>query len=84
MKLELFMFPTCPYCRRVIGFLEQSGRTDVELYNIHENKEDLQRLVAVGGMNQVPCLFIDGKPLYESLDIIAWLKEHPQEQTEAL
>lgn len=26
--------------------------------------------------NAVPCLFIDGKPLYESSDIIAWAQEN--------
>ncbi|MBE6736814.1 MAG: NrdH-redoxin, partial [Ruminococcaceae bacterium] len=40
--------------------------------------EDRRRLIEVGGYEQVPCLFIDGKPMYESLDIIDWLKAHPQ------
>ncbi len=31
-------------------------------------------LAKIGGKTQVPCLVIDGKPLYESLDIIEWLK----------
>ena len=26
----------------------------------------------------LPCLFIDGEPLYESMDIIKWLEEHPE------
>ena len=26
------------------------------------------------GSTQVPCLFINGKPMFESMDIIAWLK----------
>ena len=78
MKLELYMFDTCPYCRRVLNYLAESGRTDVELHNIHKNVEDRRRLIEVGGMEQVPCLFIDGDPMYESLDIIDWLKAHPQ------
>lgn len=78
MKLELYMFDTCPFCRRVLKYLDESGRTDVELHNIHKNEADRQRLIEVGGMEQVPCLFIDGKPMYESLDIIDWLKAHPQ------
>ncbi len=78
MKLELYMFETCPYCRRVLNYLDESGRTDVELHNIHKNAADRQRLIEVGGMEQVPCLFIDGEPMYESLDIIDWLKAHPQ------
>jgi glutaredoxin len=28
----------------------------------------------VGGKHQVPCLFIDGDPMYESDDIVAWMK----------
>ena len=78
MKLELFMFDTCPFCRRVLNYLDESGRTDVELHNIHKNAADRQRLIEVGGMEQVPCLFVDGVPMYESLDIIDWLKAHPQ------
>lgn len=78
MKLELFKFDTCPYCRRVMKYIEQSGRKDIIYRDIHKDKENLQTLLKVGGMNQVPCLFIDGKPLYESLDIIEWLKENPE------
>jgi glutathione S-transferase len=32
-------------------------------------------LIEIGGKNQVPCLVVDGKPMYESEDIIAYLKE---------
>jgi glutaredoxin len=59
MKLELFMFDTCPFCRRVLLYLEESGRTDVELHDIHKSQADRERLIAVGGKEQVPCLFID-------------------------
>lgn len=79
MKLELFMFETCPYCARVFKEIERSGRTDVEMLNVHKDVDARKRLVSVGGKEQVPYLFIDGQPLYESLDIIQWLKEHPQE-----
>lgn len=72
------MFDTCPFCRRVLKYLDESGRTDVELHNIHKSEADRQRLIEVGGVEQVPCLFIDGVPMYESLDIIDWLKAHPQ------
>jgi len=78
MKLRLYMFETCPYCRRVISAIQESGRTDVEMRDIHKNEEDRMYLRTVGGKEQVPCLFIDGKPLYESGDIIAWLAAHPQ------
>lgn len=44
--------------------------------NISTDSDAEQILIAVGGKRQVPCLFIDGKPLYESSDIIAWVQEN--------
>ncbi|MBR0411145.1 MAG: glutathione S-transferase N-terminal domain-containing protein [Eubacterium sp.] len=78
MGLKLYMFETCPYCRKVIREIESSGRTDVELHDIRKSEADRLYLKLVGGKEQVPCLFIDGKPLYESDDIVMWLREHPQ------
>jgi glutaredoxin len=38
---------------------------------------DIRReLQSIGGKTQVPCLVIDGQALYESDDIIQWLKDH--------
>lgn len=79
MKLELYKKDACPYCRRVMSYIEQSGRTDVEYKDIIESDENRRRLVEVGGKQQVPCLFIDGDPLYESMDIINWLEGHAPE-----
>jgi glutaredoxin len=79
MTLELFKKDTCPYCRRVMQYIASAGRTDIAYRDIIENEEDARELLAIGGKKQVPCLFINGKPLYESLDIIQWLKDHPQE-----
>ena len=79
MKLELYKFDTCPYCVRVFDYIKKSGRTDIEMRDIMKNEADYKRLLEVGGMDQVPCLFIDGKPMYESLDIIDWFEKHPQD-----
>lgn len=79
MKLDLYKFDTCPYCRRVLAFIDESGRTDITLHDTRKSEDDRRYLIENGGKEQVPCLFIDGKPLYESLDIIDWLKAHPQE-----
>ena len=76
MKLELYKMDTCPYCRKVIRAIEDMGRGDIEMHDINRSPEDRERLIRDGGKLQVPCLFIDGKPLYESDDIIAWLKEN--------
>lgn len=79
MKLDLYMFPGCPYCRRVLAVMDSQGRKDITLHNIRANEQDRQTLIRVGGKEQVPCLFIDGTPMYESQDIIDWLVSHPEQ-----
>lgn len=78
MELKLYMKQTCPFCKRVMRFIEKTGRSDVQFMDILEDEENLKTLVEVGGSQQVPCLFIDGKPMYESMDIIRWLDANPQ------
>lgn len=73
--LELYYYPECPFCQRVLRAIDELGVAGgIELKNIHADEEALQTLIAVGGKRQVPCLFIDGKPLYESGDIVNWLQ----------
>lgn len=73
-KLELYYFPECPFCQKVLRAIDNLGVADViELKNIHADENARQTLIAVGGKQQVPCLFINGEPLYESGDIVDWL-----------
>ena len=78
MKLELFKKDTCPYCRKVMAYIASAGRSDILFRDITKDRKAAETLENIGGKLQVPCLFIDGKPLYESLDIIKWLEDHPQ------
>ena len=71
-ELALYVITGCPYCLKVKHFLADNGVTIPER-NISTDSDAEQTLIAVGGKRQVPCLFIDGKPLYESSDIIAWV-----------
>ena len=79
MELKLYMKPTCPYCQKVFREIEESGRTDIEYHNILESELDRLELISVGGKQQGPCLFIDGEPMYESDDIVDWLRANPSE-----
>lgn len=73
--LELYYFNSCPFCKKVIKFLKKNELMDkIVLKNIKEDAVARKRLIDVGGKEQVPCLFIDGKPLYESNEIIKWFK----------
>lgn len=74
-ELELFMKPTCPYCLKVMNFMSENNIT-IPLRDIVTDESAAETLIAIGGKRQVPCLFIDGKPLYESGDIIEWLRDN--------
>lgn len=69
---ELFIMPTCPYCRKVLLYMEKNG-IELPQRDITADPKARATLEQVGGKVQVPCLFIDGAPMYESDDIIAYL-----------
>ena len=74
-EIILFHKWQCPYCRKVRDFMEEKG-IEIPLKDITESSEIAGELISIGGKRQVPCLVIDGKPIYESSDIIAWLDEN--------
>lgn len=77
MKLELFYKDSCPFCQKVIRFIDKHELKDkIDFLDIVKDADAKKRLVDEGGMNQVPCLFVDGKPMYESSDIIEFLKSN--------
>lgn len=77
-KLALYYSKNCPYCLRVMEYLERINKT-IEVIDITESFEAKDELLSIGGKSQVPCLTIDGKALYESLDIIRWISENKED-----
>lgn len=75
-NLNLYIGTYCPFCRKVENFIEDNNISGVNYINIDKDKDAREHLVEVGGKKQVPCLFIDEKPMYESMDIIDYLKEN--------
>ncbi|MCO5170580.1 MAG: glutaredoxin [Planctomycetes bacterium] len=77
VDLELFKFDSCPFCVRVMRKVKVMGLEGKVRYRDTLREPGAQdELVRRGGEDQVPCLFIDGQPMYESADIIAWLEEN--------
>jgi glutaredoxin 3 len=73
-RLELYFFPECPYCRKVIGAIDDLGLKDrVVFHNARSDSKEKEALVELTGKTQVPCLVIDGKPMHESEDIKEYL-----------
>jgi len=75
MKLDLYYFDSCPYCQIVLKVIKELNLL-VDLKNIHEDEANLLKLYSDTGRRTVPCLYIDDVPLFESLDIIDWLRKN--------
>jgi glutaredoxin 3 len=73
MKLELFYFESCPFCQKVLRFMEGKNY-NIILKDIHSADKYRDELDGIIGKIQVPCLVIDGTPMLESDDIITFLK----------
>ncbi len=73
--LTLYQYAACPYCQRVLRALPRLG-VDVELKDTRNEPSARRELLDLTGRTQVPCLVIDGKPMFESADILAWLEAY--------
>ena len=72
--LDLFILETCPYCRKVMDFLEKN-KIEYNKINIADKSAE-ESLIKLGGKRQVP-FFVDNSrnlQLYESSDTIEYLK----------
>ena len=72
--LDLFILESCPYCKKVIDFLDKEHmkykKIDIS------NKEHETTLIRMGGKRQVPFV-VDSErniQMYESNDTIEYLK----------
>ncbi len=72
--LKLFILETCPYCHKVMDFLEHE-HMKYEKIDITD-KESESALIRMGGKRQVPFLLDSDRniQMYESNDIIEYLK----------
>lgn len=78
MKLALYHYPTCFYCRRVRKEIQRLG-IEVEERDIWSDSQAMQDLVNARGRRTVPVLKIQEgdsvKWMPESRDIIHFLRE---------
>ncbi len=76
---DIFILPECPYCKKVLKFLDENK---IKYNKFDTNNDDnVLRLLSVGGKDQVPFLYNEdtNDKIYESDDIIEYLKKHGQE-----
>ena len=71
---NLYILESCPYCRKVMNFLDEKGvqYTKIDV----KNKANEEALIKIGGKRQVPFLIDTDRniQMYESADIIEYLK----------
>lgn len=72
--INLFILKNCPYCRKVMDFLEINN-IEHKLLNI-DDEQNYDEMMKLGGKRQVPFLFDSDNNvvMYESDDIIEYLK----------
>lgn len=71
---NLYILESCPYCRKVMNFLDEKGvqYTKIDI----KNKANEEALIKIGGKRQVPFLIDTDRniQMYESNDIIEYIK----------
>ncbi len=72
--LELYVMDTCPYCRKVMNYLEEQN-IKYEKKEIG-NSENHRKLLEIGGIDQVPFMVDKNNKMYESDDIINYIKNN--------
>ncbi len=72
--LDLFILESCPYCRKVMDFLDEKGVKYNKIDIIDKASEEA--LIQIGGKRQVPFLIDKDRniQMYESNDIIEYIK----------
>ena len=71
---DLYMLETCPYCKKVMNFMDENA---VKYNKIDiTNKANEEALIKSGGKRQVPFLVDKDRniQMYESSDIIEYVK----------
>ena len=77
MQCELYFYQTCPFCQMVLSKIKALNLDEKII--LKDTIKDPKNAVfhrETTGRNTVPCLYIDGKPLFESSDICRWLEEN--------
>lgn len=80
LKFDFYFKPECPFCMKVMNFMLDNSIINYRSFNIADGtagKENKKKLEELGGKVQVPFIVTkDGEGMYESDDIIEYLKEN--------
>ena len=78
-NLVLYKFDACPYCQLVMREAASLGIV-LPMRDTRADPAAAADHRAATGRTQVPALYIDGKPLFESADIVEWLRVYARRE----
>ena len=74
-ELILYGRPSCPYCARVDRVIEELDIEDKLIRRLTSYGSEWRETSEIEPeVHRYPVLFIDGEPMFESLNIIAWMR----------
>lgn len=77
MTLELYYYDQCPFCQKVLRKIKELSLEDkITFKNTLQTPENQEYHLKTTGRTTVPCLYVDGSPLFESSDICIWLEKN--------
>ncbi|MCB2216146.1 MAG: glutathione S-transferase N-terminal domain-containing protein [Desulfobulbaceae bacterium] len=76
--LELYVRDGCPFCRKVLDAARELGLKEGEDYRVIDaapNTPGRQTVLEIGGKAMVPFLIDGDRSMYESDDIVDYLRQ---------
>ena len=74
-SIALYYSPKCPHSQRVLAYM-RSQNISIPLKDVTQDTQAKEELRVTGGHLIVPCLIVDGRPIYQDADIIQWLSQN--------
>ncbi len=74
-SLLLYYSSSCWHSRKVLDYLEEN-HLSLPMKDVSVDKKAKEELQLKGGLLIVPCLLINGQPLYDDTTIIQWINDH--------
>jgi glutaredoxin 3 len=70
-KVEIYVQDFCPYCARAVSLFQKKGVPFEEIYAPHGSAARQQAIERSGGRTTVPQVFVDGRHIGGSDDLLA-------------
>lgn len=73
LELVLYKHDACGYCHRVMAAMRELN-LEFPMRDVRREPQAYPEVIRAGGLAQVPMLLVNGEAMYESADIIRFLR----------